>query len=54
LGLRWFEFDPGYLFIRMLVAVGLAWNVKMLGPDGSRGGCANRRWMWLISNLARR
>ncbi|MGY3617476.1 acyl-CoA desaturase [Bradyrhizobium sp. USDA 10063] len=28
-GLRWFEFDPGYLFIRLLAALGLAWNVKV-------------------------
>jgi stearoyl-CoA desaturase (Delta-9 desaturase) len=27
--LRWFEFDPGYLFIRLLAALGLAWNVKV-------------------------
>lgn len=28
-GLRWFEFDPGYLFIRLLAALGLAWNIKV-------------------------
>jgi stearoyl-CoA desaturase (delta-9 desaturase) len=28
-GLRWFEFDPGFLFIRLLQAMGLAWNVKV-------------------------
>jgi stearoyl-CoA desaturase (delta-9 desaturase) len=28
-GLRWFEFDPGFLFIRTLQALGLAWNVKV-------------------------
>jgi len=28
-GLRWFEFDPGFLFIRLLEAMGLAWNVKV-------------------------
>jgi len=28
-GLRWFEFDLGYLFIRLLAALGLAWNVKV-------------------------
>jgi stearoyl-CoA desaturase (delta-9 desaturase) len=28
-GLRWFEFDPGFLFIRLLEALGLAWNVKV-------------------------
>jgi stearoyl-CoA desaturase (delta-9 desaturase) len=28
-GLRWFEFDPGFLLIRLLEALGLAWNVKV-------------------------
>jgi stearoyl-CoA desaturase (delta-9 desaturase) len=28
-GLRWYEFDPGFLFIRLLETVGLAWNVKV-------------------------
>ena len=28
-GLRWFEFDPGFLLIRLLEAFGLAWNVKV-------------------------
>jgi stearoyl-CoA desaturase (Delta-9 desaturase) len=28
-GLRWFEFDPGYRFIRLLAVLGLAWNVKV-------------------------
>jgi stearoyl-CoA desaturase (delta-9 desaturase) len=28
-GLRWFEFDPGYLLIRLLEVLGLAWNVKV-------------------------
>jgi stearoyl-CoA desaturase (delta-9 desaturase) len=28
-GLRWFEFDLGFLFIRLLEAIGLAWNVKV-------------------------
>jgi stearoyl-CoA desaturase (delta-9 desaturase) len=28
-GLCWFEFDPGFLFIRLLEALGLAWNVKV-------------------------
>jgi stearoyl-CoA desaturase (Delta-9 desaturase) len=31
-GLRWFEFDPGYLFIRLLALLGLAWNVKVPSP----------------------
>jgi stearoyl-CoA desaturase (Delta-9 desaturase) len=32
-GLRWFEFDPGYLLIRLLAVLGLAWNIKVPGPD---------------------
>jgi stearoyl-CoA desaturase (delta-9 desaturase) len=28
-GLRWYEFDPGFLFIRLLEALGVAWNVKV-------------------------
>lgn len=32
-GLRWFEFDPGFLFIRLLAALGLAWDVKMPSPE---------------------
>jgi stearoyl-CoA desaturase (delta-9 desaturase) len=28
-GLRWFEFDPGFIFIRALQALGLAWDVKV-------------------------
>jgi stearoyl-CoA desaturase (delta-9 desaturase) len=28
-GLRWYEFDPGFLFIRLLQALGLAWDVKI-------------------------
>jgi stearoyl-CoA desaturase (delta-9 desaturase) len=32
-GLRWFEFDPGYLFIRLLAMLGLAWNVKVPSPE---------------------
>jgi stearoyl-CoA desaturase (delta-9 desaturase) len=28
-GLRWFEFDPGFLLIRLLEVLGLAWNVKV-------------------------
>jgi stearoyl-CoA desaturase (delta-9 desaturase) len=28
-GLRWFEFDPGFVFIRALEALGLAWDVKV-------------------------
>jgi stearoyl-CoA desaturase (delta-9 desaturase) len=32
-GLRWFEFDPGFMFIRLLEALGLAWDVKVPSPD---------------------
>ena len=32
-GLRWFEFDPGFLFIRLLKALGLAWDVKVPSPE---------------------
>jgi stearoyl-CoA desaturase (delta-9 desaturase) len=32
-GLRWFEFDPGFLFIRLLETLGLAWNVKVPSPE---------------------
>jgi stearoyl-CoA desaturase (delta-9 desaturase) len=28
-GLRWYEFDPGFLLIRLLELMGLAWNVKV-------------------------
>jgi stearoyl-CoA desaturase (Delta-9 desaturase) len=28
-GLRWFEFDPGFLLIRSLEWLGLAWDVKV-------------------------
>jgi stearoyl-CoA desaturase (delta-9 desaturase) len=28
-GLLWFELDPGFLLIRLLEALGLAWNVKV-------------------------
>jgi stearoyl-CoA desaturase (Delta-9 desaturase) len=28
-GLRWFEFDPGFMLVRLLEALGLAWNVKV-------------------------
>jgi stearoyl-CoA desaturase (delta-9 desaturase) len=38
-GLRWFEFDPGFLFIRLLESLGLAWNVKV----PSREKIARRR-----------
>jgi stearoyl-CoA desaturase (delta-9 desaturase) len=31
--LRRFEFDPGYLFIRLLAVLGLAWNVKVPSPE---------------------
>jgi stearoyl-CoA desaturase (delta-9 desaturase) len=32
-GLRWYEFDPGFLFIRLLQALGLAWDVKIPTPE---------------------
>jgi len=32
-GLRWFEFDLGFIFIRTLQALGLAWNVKVPSRD---------------------
>ena len=32
-GLRWFEFDPGYLFIRLLALLGLAWDVRVPSPE---------------------
>jgi stearoyl-CoA desaturase (Delta-9 desaturase) len=28
-GLRWFEFDPGFMLVKLLEALGLAWNVKV-------------------------
>jgi stearoyl-CoA desaturase (delta-9 desaturase) len=28
-GLRWFEFDPGYILIRLLETLGLVWDVKV-------------------------
>lgn len=32
-GLRWYEFDPGYRFIRVLEILGLAWDVKVPAAD---------------------
>ena len=32
-GLRWFEFDPGFLLIRLLETLGLVWNVKVPGRE---------------------
>jgi stearoyl-CoA desaturase (Delta-9 desaturase) len=32
-GLRWFEFDPGFLLIRLLEGLGLAWDVKVPSPE---------------------
>jgi len=33
-GLRRFEFDPGFIFIRLMEMLGLAWNVKV--PSGEK------------------
>jgi stearoyl-CoA desaturase (delta-9 desaturase) len=38
-GLHWYEFDPGFLFIRLLEGPGLAWDVKV----PSREKIARRR-----------
>jgi stearoyl-CoA desaturase (delta-9 desaturase) len=32
-GLRWFEFDPGFILIRLLEALGLVWDVKIPSHD---------------------
>jgi stearoyl-CoA desaturase (delta-9 desaturase) len=32
-GLRWFEFDLGFMFIRLLEVLGLAWDVKVPSPE---------------------
>ena len=32
-GLTWYELDPGFLFIRLLEALGLAWDVKVPSPE---------------------
>jgi len=32
-GLSWSEFDPGFLFIRLLEVLGLAWDVKTPAPE---------------------
>jgi stearoyl-CoA desaturase (delta-9 desaturase) len=32
-GLRWFEFDPGFMLIRFLEALGLVWDVKVPSPE---------------------
>jgi stearoyl-CoA desaturase (Delta-9 desaturase) len=32
-GLSWYEFDPGFLFIRLLEILGLAWDVKTPAPE---------------------
>jgi stearoyl-CoA desaturase (Delta-9 desaturase) len=31
--LRRFEFDPGFIFIRLMEMLGLAWNVKVPSRD---------------------
>jgi stearoyl-CoA desaturase (Delta-9 desaturase) len=42
-GLRWFEIDPGFLLIRLLEALGLAWNVKVPGREKIALRLANRQ-----------
>jgi stearoyl-CoA desaturase (delta-9 desaturase) len=37
-GLRWWELDPAYGFIRLLRAVGLAWNLRLPPADKLRFG----------------
>lgn len=32
-GLRWFEIDPGFVLIRLLERIGLAWDVKVPAPE---------------------
>ena len=32
-GLRWFEIDPGFVLIRVLEKLGLAWDVKVPAPE---------------------
>jgi stearoyl-CoA desaturase (delta-9 desaturase) len=32
-GLHWYELDPGFLLIRLLSALGLAWDVKVPSQD---------------------
>jgi stearoyl-CoA desaturase (delta-9 desaturase) len=32
-GLRWFEIDPGFVLIRLLEKLGLAWDVKVPAPE---------------------
>jgi stearoyl-CoA desaturase (delta-9 desaturase) len=32
-GLRWFQLDPGFLFIRILEVLGLVWDVKVPSPE---------------------
>jgi stearoyl-CoA desaturase (delta-9 desaturase) len=41
-GLRWFEFDPGFLLIRLLEALGLAWNVKVPSREKINLRCAQQ------------
>jgi stearoyl-CoA desaturase (delta-9 desaturase) len=41
-GLRWFEFDPGFLLIRLLEALGVAWNVKVPSQEKIPVGLARQ------------
>lgn len=38
LGIERGQIDPGFLFIRLLCALGLAWNVKLPGAQADRAG----------------
>lgn len=42
-GLRRFEFDPGFILIRLLAAVGLAWDVKVPSEEKIARRLADQR-----------